>query len=108
MLHTPELLTQLGVEQNAWQTDPEINPRLQRDPHLRVDGEELSLAEVVGAVVDLVVVEVVLVHQRHVVVLVVQRTGDVEFLVDYLTTQSQSDTSIFSQPETRSAVLFCF
>lgn len=68
--------------------------------YLRVDGEEFGLAEVVGAVVKVVVVVVVIVGKRHVVVLLVQRTRDVEFLVDDLTTESQSGLSAFSQLET--------
>lgn len=78
--------------------------QLQRDLYLRVDGEEFSLAEVVRAVVDVLVV--VVVDKRHVVVLIVQGTGDVKLLVDYLTTQSQCGSSTFAQPETRCA-FFC-
>lgn len=59
------------------------------DVYLRVDGEEFGLAEVIGAVVSVVVV-VEVVDQRLVAVLVVQRTRYVEFLVDDLTTESQS------------------
>lgn len=69
--------------------------------YLRVDGEEFGLAEVVGAVVKVGVgVVVVTVGKRHVVVLLVQRTRDVEFLVDDLTRESQSGLSAFSQLET--------
>lgn len=82
--------------------------QLQRDLYLRVDGEEFSLAEVVRAVDDVLVVVVVVVNKRHVVVLVVQGTGDVKLLVDYLTTQSQSGSSTFAQPETRCAFSFGF
>lgn len=67
---------------------------LRLDVYLRVDGEEFGLAEVVGAVV--IVVEV-LIDKWHVVVLVVQRTRDVEFLVDDLTTKRPSWLSAFSQ-----------
>lgn len=78
MLHTLELLTQLGVEQ--------IAPQQRAPTNLRVDGEELGLAEVVGDVVSVVVVvvEVVIVDEGHVVVLLVQWTRDVELLVDDL------------------------
>lgn len=75
---------------------------LQRDPYLRVDGEELRLAKVVRVVGHVVVVVVVVVEERRVAVLVVvQRTRDVELLVDYLPTEGQSVSSKLGRSETR-------
>lgn len=80
--------------------------KLRRDLYLRVDGEEFSLAEVVRAVVDVVVV--VVVNKRRVDVLEVQRTRDVEFLVDYLTTHKGKAAICQYFPSWRRIVRFVF